>query len=189
MISISERIKESISDLIDTGAHLDVADATEIVAKKLGLRNQWINFTHIEFRNKLFESGYKRVPKEERILFLPHCLRHSKECKAELGEEGLECKKCGKCQISEIIDLANEAGVKKTFVVPGGSMLIKLIGKYKPKAVLGVCCYNEAQLAFDNLKGTDVFPQAALLIRDGCSDTRANIEEIKEKLFLGEENE
>ncbi len=187
MASISEKIQESVADLIDTGTHIDVADATEFIAKKLGLRDRWINYTHVEFRNKFNEIGYKRVPVKERFLFLPHCLKNSKECKADYGEDGLICKRCGKCQISELIGLAEETGFKKTFVAPGGSMVLKLIDKYKPEAVLGVCCYNEAQLAFDKLKGKTIYPQAVLLLKDGCADTRVNIEEVREKMMLGAE--
>ena len=63
-------------------------------------------------------------------------------------------------------------------------MVQKLIKKYKPKATVGVCCYHEANLAFDQLRGTSIHPQVALLLQDGCKDTKANIAEAREKMEL-----
>jgi hypothetical protein len=179
---LTKRIRASISKLIDSGAHLDVSKTTEMIAKKLGLSERMINYTHIEIRNTLNEFGFKSTPYNERILFLPHCLKNSEKCTAKYNEEGLQCRDCGACQASELKKIAKELGYNAVFITPGGSMVEKLIEKHKPKAVLGVCCYEEANLAFDKFKGKNIAPQAILLLKDGCRNTLANIEEIKEKM-------
>jgi hypothetical protein len=184
MSSVTAKIKERIARLVDKTAHLDVAATTEGIARKFGLNERLVNYTHIELRNKLNEYGYKRVHYGDRILFLPQCLRNSRECKAKYGEEGLQCMRCGKCQINELIGMAEEAGYGHVFICPGGSMVQKLVRKYKPRAVLGVCCYDEANMAFDKLQGTGISPQAVLLLYDGCKDTKANIAEVREKMDL-----
>lgn len=187
MPGITSQIKEYIARLVDKTTHLDVAETTQAIAKRFGLSDRLINYTHIELRNRLNEYGYKRVPFGKRVLFLPQCLRNSKECRAEYGEEGLQCKRCGKCQINELISLAESLGYARVFVCPGGSMVQRLVRKYKPKAVLGVCCYDEANMAFDKLQGTGVSPQAVLLLYDGCRDTKVNVAEVKEKMELSSE--
>jgi len=181
---VTVRIKEAVAETIDRTTHLDVAKATQAIAKKFGLNDRLINYTHIELRNKLNEYGFKSTPYSKRILFLPHCLRHSKECKAVQGEEGLECKRCGKCNIDRLIGIAEELGYTNTFVAPGGSMVQKLIAKHRPKAVVGICCYNEANLGFEALRGTGIYSQACLLLDDGCKDTKANLAEAREKMEL-----
>jgi len=186
--NVFRRIKEAIGSLIDKGTHLDAAEAAEHIAEALGLSPRLINYTHIELRNELNKLRFSRSKPSERILFLPHCLKNSEKCKATYNEEGLQCKKCGSCQIPELIELGKKAGYSKIFVTPGGSMVQKLIKKYKPKAALGVCCYDEANMAFDKLQKTSVVPQAVLLLKDGCKDTAVNLEEAKEKLFLGNGN-
>jgi hypothetical protein len=183
-LAVTDRIKEHIARLVDKTTHLDVAETTQGIAKKFGLNERLVNYTHIELRNKLNEYGYKRVPFEKRALFLPHCLKNSKECKAEYNDDGLQCQKCGKCQILELVSMAQEAGFGNVFVCPGGSMVKKLVKKYKPQAILGVCCYDEANMAFDAFQNTNISPQAALLLYDGCKDTKANLEEVKEKMRL-----
>lgn len=184
MDSTSEKIKEAVARAVDSGAHINIAKATNAIAKKLGLNQRWIEYTHIEFRNKMHELAYKKTPYSERLLFLPHCLRNLKECSAQYNEEGLQCTECGKCKISIIKSEAKKLGYAGIFVCPGGSMVIELIKKYKPKAVLGVCCYKEAILAFDSLKETKIAPQAVLLTRAGCIDTDVNVDEVLEKMKL-----
>ncbi|MEM0359744.1 MAG: DUF116 domain-containing protein [Candidatus Diapherotrites archaeon] len=181
------QIKRAVSRLVDSGAHLSVASSTEFIAKKLGLSERWINYTHVEVRNRLNELEYKNTPYNERILFLPHCLRNSKECKATYTEEGLQCKGCGKCKLKDLIEMGKKRGYRACFVCPGGSMVQALIEKYKPKAVLGVCCFVEAQIAFENLKGKGIGVQAVLLSKAGCVDTDINLEEVREKMDLLEE--
>ncbi|MFA4855425.1 MAG: DUF116 domain-containing protein [archaeon] len=181
---VTARIKEAAAETVDRATHLDVAGATQAIAKKFGLNQRLINYTHIELRNKLNEYGFKETPYNQRVLFLPHCLRNSKECKAKSTDEGLQCRRCGKCNIAELLTIADELGYQGAFVVPGGSMMQKIIKKQKPKATVGVCCYHEANLAFDFLRGTGIHAQVALLLQDGCKDTRANVAEAREKMEL-----
>jgi len=186
MESIREKIKAAVAKAIDSGAHLNAAEASAIIAKKLGLSERWVEFTHVEFRNKMHELAYRKTPYNKRLLFLPHCLRNSKECKANYNEEGLQCLGCGKCKISVLKNEAEKLGYAGVFVCPGGSIVLELINKYKPQAVLGVCCYKEAILAFDSLKDTNVAPQAVLLTRAGCINTDVNVDEVIEKMRLSD---
>jgi uncharacterized protein len=182
-----EKIRSAIGKVVDSGAHLNAAKATENIAKKLGLSESMVQYTHIELRNVIYEPEYKKISYNERVLFLPHCARDSKKCKATSNGEGLECKKCGACQICEAIKIAEGLSYKKVFVVPGGSMVKKLLAKYEPKASVGVCCFDEALLAFEMLKEIKIVPQVVLLLRDGCKDTVINLPLLEEKLKLVDE--
>ena len=179
-----EKIRTAIGKVVDSGAHLNAAKASENIAKKLGLSESMVQYTHIELRNAVYEPEYKKIPFKDRVLFLPHCSRDIKVCKAESNGEGIICKHCGGCNIDEAKKMAEDLGYKKVFVVPGGSMVKKLILKYRPKASIGVCCFDEAQLAFAMLKGTGIVPQVALLLRDGCKDTMINLPLLEQKLTL-----
>ena len=184
MTSVTGKIKESIYELIELGSHQNVTKVTKTIAKKLGLNDRLINYTHVEIRNYLHESQFKRVPVKDRILFLPHCLRNVKYCKGHYNDEGFVCKHCGRCQITDIIKLARKKGYKKIFVVPGGSMVKKLIEKYKPKALIGLACYHEISMGLDICQNQRLPAAGVLLLRDGCKDTLANLDELKEKLDL-----
>ena len=188
MPSLQKRIKSAVYSLIDKTAHLDVADATEFIAKKLGLKDRMVNYAHIEIRNTLNEERYKSVSYNQRILFLPQCLRSSKHCKATLDDEGWKCKNCGKCAICNLKKLAEELGYAGIFIVPGGSMVHKIISKYHPKAVLGIGCYDEVLMAMDQLSGTGIAVQGVMLNVEGCKDTSVNFDEAREKILLIDES-
>ena len=186
MSSITSKIRESICELIDVGGRQNVNKLTKTIAKKLGLRDRLINYTDIEIRNYLRESKFKRVPIRKRMLFLPHCLRNIKECKGHYNDEGFECARCGACQMKSILEMAEGKGYKKIFIVPGGSMVKKLVEKYRPEAVIGLACYHEITMAMDALQGYHLPGMGVLLLRDGCKDTLVNMAEVEEKLDLVE---
>ena len=179
-----EKIRTAVGKVVDSGAHLNAAKASETIAKKLGLSESMVQYTHIELRNAVYEPEFKKIPYKDRVLFLPHCSRNLKVCKAESNGEGIICKHCGGCGIDKAKKMAETLGYKKVFVVPGGSMVKKLLIKYEPKASVGVCCFDEAQLAFSMLKGTGIVPQVAMLLQDGCKDTMINLPLLEQKLTL-----
>lgn len=190
MPSIIQKVKESVAAIIDTASHQNAASIASGIAKELGLSGRMIEYTHVELRNKLNESRFKKIPYNERMLFLPHCLRNSRKCKSAYGPEGLDfkgCEECNSCQMPKIRKIAERIGYMRTACVPGGSMLEKLVLKYKPKAVVGVACNAEVHQGMDKLANAGIPNQGVLLMRDGCKDTLANIEEIKEKLEMSSE--
>jgi len=63
-------------------------------------------------------------------------------------------------------------------------MVQKLVQKYRPKAIIGVCCYDEANMAFDKMQSFNISAQAVMLLKDGCKDTKVNLEEAREKMAL-----
>jgi len=187
MVSIIEKIRQEVALLIDSATHQNAASLATRIAKDLGLSGRMIDYTHIELRNKLNEGRFKQVPYTERMLLLPHCLRNAKECNAKYSDDGLDCLKCNKCELPKIMKLAENLGYKKVACVPGGSMVEKLVLKYKPKAVVGVGCSAELNLGMDKMSELSIPCQSVLLLKDGCKDTEANLTEIKEKLELIDE--
>ena len=180
-------VKNAVGKAVDTGAHFNAASAAESIGKSLGLSEALIQFAHVELRNAVYEPEFKKIPFSERALFLPHCSRNSKTCKATSDEEGFHCKHCGGCDISKAVKIAKKLGYTQIFMVPGGSMVKKMLEKYKPKAAIGVSCFHEAIMAFELTKQVKVIPQVVLLIKDGCKDTLLNLTLLEEKLSLIDE--
>jgi len=186
MVDITyEKIRTAIGKALDDSTHFNAANAAQTIGKSLGLSDTMIQYTHVELRNTIYESEFKKVKVEDRALFLPHCSRNTKICKATLDETGYHCKQCGSCNIGDAVKLAKKLGYTKIFIVPGGSLVKKIIDKEQPKAAIGVCCFNEALMSFDIVKSLNVAPQIALLLKDGCSNTQINLPLLEEKLSLG----
>lgn len=182
---LKRKIRDFAARAIAVGLHTSISDIANRIGKETGvLDEKWVKYTTIELHNGLNREFYKAVPKNERAVFIPHCLRNTKECKMPIDEDGYHCLKCGKCVINDIVNECEKNGTRY-FIVGGGSQVINIIKKYKPKASLGIACFNELQMALEKLGGGSRFAgQGVMLKKDGCVNTEVDIEEIREKINL-----
>jgi hypothetical protein len=140
----------------------------------------YINFTAKQ--NKAFRKKFSLIPKSQIIVFVPHCLRKTSVCRAQEKDSYYICAQCGACKISPISELTKELGYQGLFILKGGRTIIKLIEELKPKAVVGISCFFEGDLAFRTLKDYEIVVQFIPLSKDGCSDTDVDLEEVKKVL-------
>ena len=68
------------------------------IARLLKIDDDMIDRISIEVRDDVNKEKFKKIPAEETLIFLPHCLRH-RDCQAALQKEGVICTECGKCSI------------------------------------------------------------------------------------------
>jgi len=148
------------------------------LAKSLGFDDSMVDHVGVEVRNKINEKNFKQVKNGDKILVLPHCLRHPK-CEATLDETGLNCNCCGKCSIGVIKPKAESIDYK-VFIIPGSTFIKKIIKDHKFKAVMGVACYEDLNLAMMKLSGFN--PQGVLLSRTGCFKTKVDVKTVLEKI-------
>ena len=175
-----ERIKIAVGKIVDGTAHIDAAKTAMFIGKSLGLNERLVNYAHIEIRNKLNEAAFKKVDFKDRVIFLPHCLRNANNCKGKYTDQGLQCARCGQCKITKLIELGEKYKYKAVFITPGGSMVYKIMQAIKPKAAVGVACYNELTMGMDKAAEFNIPTQGILLAREGCKDTDVNLEEVEE---------
>jgi hypothetical protein len=144
------------------------------------IRETLVDDILIDLRNAMMLEDFIHT-KEGRVVLLPQCMRHP-NCKARCDPvHGYECKLCVLCDVSKIC----EAGEKynfEVFVIPGGSFVKKIFKESRPKACLGVACYNE--LAEDMQEVSFVPVQGVLLLKDGCFNTEANVDEIIRRMEM-----
>lgn len=152
------------------------------VAGAFGLRQKVTEEAYIDLVNKSNETLFAKTPFNERAVFLPHCTRH-KKCPAKLGKYGYECKECGRCSIKKVKQEAEKLGYQ-VYVVPGGSVVWKIIKDKKPKAVLGVACSKELVQALEITESHGMPAQTVTLLRDGCVDTIMDEDAILDKLKM-----
>jgi hypothetical protein len=170
-----------IQRLVGLGVDLSTKKALKRALGIIGVKPDNIDNLYIDLKNSIYDEKFKKTPKERRIVFLPQCLRDCNKCKATLSKFGYKCVKCSsKCKARKIKERAEKLGYK-AFIVPGGSMLSKIIKKYRPMAILGVACKKEIVMAFDEL---NMPTQGVELIKDGCVNTDVDIDEVFKTLKL-----
>ena len=150
------------------------------ICRVFRIRDALVDDILIDVRNAVMLEDFVHV-KDKRVVFLPQCMRHP-SCKARCDPvHGYECKRCGLCDIAKVCEAGDRYNFK-IFVIPGGSFVKKIFREYGPKACLGVACYNELA---ENMQAVSFVPtQGVLLLKDGCFNTEANVEEIIHKMEM-----
>lgn len=118
--------------------------------------------------------------KEDRLIFpkLPHCLRNP-HCEARLERVGLVCTGCNRCIIGKLKERAEGIGYR-VFIIPGSTFIKKILEEHRFRAVLGVACYQDLNLAM--MKLSKFSPQGVPLLRDGCFKTKVDFRTVLEKM-------
>lgn len=154
------------------------------LAELFGLNKKIVDEVGIEIRNNLNEKKFMETEPNERILVLPQCLR-SLKCPARLDPmQGIMCRKCGLCVISEIKEEAEKLGYR-VFSVPGGRFVERIVRQVKPKAAIGVACSKDLNRAMRDLEKSNFIVQGVPLLVDGCVTTQVNLDALFKKMRLG----
>ena len=170
-------MKKFIQEIIEAGADFSTKKTLKRSMRILGIRPENVDRLYIEFKNDHYKDKFQETETKHKILFLPQCLRRA-GCKAGLDESGYHCVNCSaECKVSAINAKAKKLGYK-VFVCPGGSMIAKIILKYRPKAVLGVACIKEIIMAAEELEQARIPYQAVELLKNGCVLTDVELEHV-----------
>ena len=76
-------------------------------------------------------------------------------------------------------ELTLEAWVKPE---TGGSLIKRMVKKYRPKAIIGVGCHMEVKEGTAKMASYGLPVQGVILDRDGCVDTRVDAVKLLEKI-------
>lgn len=99
----------------------------------------------IELNNKLVKIQWSRngiyKSKIRILLLLPHCLQ-TNLCDVRITNNIYNCKRCGKCIISNIIEFA-ESQELNLFVATGGTIARRIVGDIRPDAIVAVACERD----------------------------------------------
>jgi len=141
-----------------------------------------LNKLLIALSNKLAALRRSRVLAEELLVLIPHCLQH-KECRVNVSEDIGNCKRCGKCGIRDLIQVAEDNHMT-IFIATGGSLARRVINEIKPDAVIAVACENDLSSGI-----ADSYPLPVLGISNErphgpCVNTRVDIAKIEDAIIF-----
>ena len=174
-------LESTVRRLIEMSIDLGTRDAVRYALEVIGSDTEHANEVYISLKNHINQKIFFSIPANERILFISHCLRKTPECPAEITEDGYVCKRCGACDIAEILEEADKLGYN-SFIVPGGSMVFKLVKKFRPKACFGIACYYELEEAIGKLARMRISTRTVPLLKTGCINTKVDVDRVKKTL-------
>lgn len=139
------------------------------VLRTFGVSESRVDRTGINVKNRAICPTFRKVPFSKRAIFVPQCLR-SVRCPAALSPEGIMCRDCGACGISQARKDAEKLGYS-FFIVPGSSFIVRMMKQYEPEAIIGVGCLCEVREGLDMMHRHKIPAMGVILDRSGCVAT------------------
>jgi hypothetical protein len=108
------------------------------IGQALGVNRDVLQRSFIALNNQLVRGRKLRVPADQAIILLPHCLQLH-DCAIKVTGDIEKCVRCGRCGIGGLAELAAERGVAIA-VATGGTLARKILMEKRPRFVLAVAC-------------------------------------------------
>lgn len=151
------------------------------VLKRLDLPTRFLGFAMVAVSNEFWRPAFQAIPLGRRLFLLPHCLRDPAVCGGQYDSVGLHCAGCGNCEIQNLKLTAERLGYSVVVAEGTGSVLMKIL-EGEADAIFGVACLDSLEKSFHRVAELGVPHVALPLLRDGCVDTEAEIDEIRRML-------
>ncbi|MFZ3121862.1 MAG: DUF116 domain-containing protein [Thermodesulfovibrionales bacterium] len=132
----------------------------------------------INLNNKLVRA---ENPKTRKILLLlPHCIQID-ECTIRLTHKIYNCERCGKCEIKDLIQIADENKLNLS-VATGGTLARRIVKDLRPEAIVAVACETDLSSGI-----VDIYPLPVLGVPNErpfgpCLNTQVDLEKVKEAI-------
>ena len=158
-------------------------EAAENVLRSLGYGPQYLGFTMVMLTNEFWRDQVAAIPFHRRLMLLPHCLKNAEGCPADYDEFGLDCKKCGACEVGDFRTKAEQLGYK-VLVSEGTPIVLKIIVSGHIDAIVGVACLNVLEKAFDKVLLAGIPCIATPLLSSNCKNTSVDNDWVFESIDL-----
>ncbi|MFA5794253.1 MAG: DUF116 domain-containing protein [Candidatus Brocadiia bacterium] len=122
----------------------------------------------------------KNFRPEEVMLVFSHCLQNS-ECNQKIVASLSNCKRCGECPVSGIIELSQRYGVQCA-AASGGEMALEKVSPKGVKAVLAIACEKELAAGVKA-----IYPKPVVAVRNTrpkgpCKDCQVDLSAVEDGL-------
>jgi hypothetical protein len=142
------------------------------------------DFIEVQNANNLQRKRFEKA--ENKALLIPHCARAhmDRQCMADFNPEipSYTCKGCREdCLVNQVVRVGKKKGYE-VYVIPGGSCAEKILRNKEYNGVVGIACGSELKMALGLLKKLDIPGQGVILTKNGCANTKLNLENLKRVL-------
>ena len=151
-----------------------------LMGKLVGVSKEKVQQSFIELNNHLVRSNNHRPRPNKLLILLPHCIQNF-DCQIKITGNIKNCQGCGKCEIKELIELADQ--YQSTIAVAtGGTLARRIIVENKPEAIVAVACELDLTAGIQ-----DSYPIPVIGILNDrphgpCINTKVDILNVKEAL-------
>jgi len=134
----------------------------------------------IRLNNKLVARGRHRG--KRMLLLMPHCLQVD-DCKIRLTHNIRNCERCGKCEIRDLIAVADRKNIE-IHVATGGNLARRIVTHAHPDVIVAVACERDLSSGI-----ADAYPLPVIGIPNErpfgpCINTRVDLRKVEEAIDL-----
>jgi geranylgeranyl pyrophosphate synthase len=187
--ALREKIRQHCEDVarpLDRSHPLS-KEAMETMARAaldhLGLPDKYVGWTMVAIASAFWRDQVAAVPPSRRLFLLPHCLKHTESCGAKYNEYGLDCERCGACNIAEFATMAEHMGYH-VLVAEGSPVVMRTIISGCVDTILGVACLNVLEKAIDKVLLAGIPCIAVPLLTSNCQGTLVDEDWVRDMLML-----
>ncbi len=157
------------------------------LGKLLRYNEDFIRNVFIELNNKLVSIDEYSMEGSNILILIPHCVQKS-FCPHRITTNIENCRRCGKCNVDDLIKLKEEFGVNIK-VVTGGTLARKVVKDLKPRAIVAIACERDLISGLHDVRNLPVIAITNKRPEGPCVNTLVNIDEVKMaiKYFLYKE--
>jgi hypothetical protein len=148
-----------------------------LLGRALGFTKEDIHTSFIKVNNEMVLRELGRFQPSRILLLMPHCLQNSR-CEMRLTHDVNNCKRCGMCPITGLLELRDKYGVHLA-VATGGTIARRIVVQHRPGLIIAVAC--ERDLA-SGIQDTHPLPVYGILNSrpfGPCLDTDVALDQVE----------
>lgn len=135
----------------------------------------------LKFNNNRVRKKISKIELKKISILLPHCIQ-KESCKIKITSDIENCKKCGRCNIGDILALKEEHKNIDVKVATGGTLARLYLKKEKPNLVIAVACKRDLLSGIKDCFPIPVYGILNEIIDFPCVNTKVSIEKIRKVL-------
>ena len=150
------------------------------IGKLFDVEKERVERSFIEVSNHLVQKKQIKVKPEKLLILTPHCIQLD-TCPVKITQDVNNCRRCGGCQVGELLTLSESYGVNLA-VVTGGTLARRVVKTLRPHAILAIACERDLTSGIQ-----DVFPLPVIGVLNErpfgpCCNTRVNMQQVKQAI-------
>lgn len=150
------------------------------IGRFMHITQEKIQRSFIEVNNQLVGARSMKFKTSELLLILPHCLQND-SCTYKITHNVENCRRCGDCQMADILKFTSARGVPVE-VVTGGTLARRAVERHAPRAVVAVACERDLSSGVLDSFPLPVFGVLNERPEGPCFNTRVDLNILQEVL-------
>jgi hypothetical protein len=151
------------------------------VGKLVGLKKETVQHAFVAVNNELIMAQCRNGhPPRKILLLMPHCLQDH-ECPVKVTARVENCKRCGKCSIKGLLELASTYGVDLA-VATGGTIARRIVIEKRPDLIIAVACERDLTSGIQDTTPLPVYGIFNIRPHGPCLNTQVALDHVESVL-------